>query len=264
MPTVVSKDGTRIAYDRAGSGPAVILVNGALQTRRRFDALAERLAARFTVYHYDRRGRGDSGDAERYAVDREIEDLDAVIAAAGASASVYGASSGATLALKAAARGSRIATLLLWEPIFLVDRSRPGLPVDYLDHLRDLIAADRRGDAVEYFLTAGVGLPPQAVTPMRAIPRWPALEAVAHTLPYDAAIVRDVMTGEPIAHELWGRVEAATLVMDGGATPWISAAADAVAGVLPHATRRTLPGQPHDVPREAVAPVIVDFCGREK
>src|SRR4029077_8028142 len=123
-----------------------------------------------------------SGDTQPYAVQRELEDIDALIAVAGGRAALYGTSSGATLALKAAAHGSTVSALLLWEPIFLVDHSRPGLPADYRAHLAHLIETGRRGDAVEYFLTVGAGMPPQFVAPMRTMPMWPALETTAHTL----------------------------------------------------------------------------------
>lgn len=160
MEKVMSKDGTMIAVEKTGSGPALVLVDGAFVHRAidQFPAsLAELLAPRFTVAHYERRGRGESGDTTPYAVEREIEDLAAVVEAAGGSASVLGMSSGAVLALEAAVRGVAIERLLMWEPPFVVDDSRPPLPDDYVAHLDELVAAGRRGDAMEYALTTAVG-----------------------------------------------------------------------------------------------------------
>jgi alpha-beta hydrolase superfamily lysophospholipase len=180
MDTVTSNDGTAIAFDRSGEGPAVILVGGAFQHRAFGTAdLAARLAGDCAVLNYDRRGRGGSGDTLPYAVERELEDLEALIEEAGGSASLYGSSSGCNLALLAARRGLAVTKLALWEPNFLVDESRPPLPDDYVAHLDELVAAGRRGDAVEYMMTAAVGLPPEFVTPMPEMPMWAGMEEVA-------------------------------------------------------------------------------------
>jgi len=258
METVTSRDGTRIAFDRVGAGPAVILVGGALQ-HRAFDPstaeLASMLGERLTVFHYDRRGRGDSGDTPPYAVERELEDLDALMDAAGGAASLYGASSGGNLALKAAEQGRPVRKLALWEPNFRVDDSRPPLPNDYVAQLEERVAAGRRADAVEYFLTTAVGLPPEAAEQMRHAPMWPGMEEVAHTVAYDGVIV-DGFTLRP--DELAG-VRTPTLVMDGGQTPWMSSGARALAQALPGATHRRLEGQEHGVAPAAIAPVLVEF-----
>ncbi len=259
MSKVTSKDGTAIAFDRSGKGPAVILVAGALQPRTGNAQLAELLSENFTVFNYDRRGRGDSGDTQPYAAEREIEDIEALIDAAGGSTALYGSSSGAVLALKAAASGLKVSKLALWEPNFLVDNSRPALPKDYVAQLNALVAAGRRGDAVELFMTAGVGLPTEFVTPMRAMPMWPFMEAVAHTLSYDGAIVADTLNGKPVTAKQWTSITMPTIVMDGGATPWLSTGAEAIAKTLPKAKRQTLEGQTHDVAPEAIAPVLEEF-----
>lgn len=258
MRTVTSSDGTAIAFERSGEGPAVILVDGALGSRASgpMGPLAPLLAPHFTVFMYDRRGRGDSGDTAPHAVAREVEDLDALITAAGGSAFVYGISSGAALALEAAASGLAITKLALYEAPFIVDDSRPPVPADYVPHLIDLIAAGRRGDAVELFMTQAVGMPVEAVAPMRRAPRWPGLEAVAHTLVYDGTIMGDCSA--PI--ERAASVTIPTLVMDGGASPvQMRNAAQAVAAALPSAQRRTLDGQTHDVAAAVLAPVLVEF-----
>jgi len=259
MNMVTSKDGTAIAFDRSGKGPAVILVGGALQPRMGNAQLAELLSKDLTVFNFDRRGRGESGDTQPYTAEREFEDIKALIDEAGGSASLYGSSSGAVLALKAAAWGLKVSKLALWEPNFLVDNSRPALPEDYVAQLNKLVAAGRRGDAIELFMTAGVGMPAEFVTPMRTMPMWPAMEAVAHTLAYDGSVVADTLNGKPVRAEQWTTVTMPTIVMDGGTIPWLSTGGEAFARVLPNAQRRTLEGQTHDVAPEAIAPVLSEF-----
>src|SRR5262245_11834690 len=257
MNSVTAADGTTIAFDRSGSGAALVLVGGAFQHRAldpRTAKLAELLASQLTVYHYDRRGRGDSGDAPPYAVEREIEDLAALIDGTGGSASVFGMSSGANLALRAAAHGLPIEKLALYEPFLIVDDSRPPLPADYESTLTELVSAGRRGDAVAYFMTTAVGLPSEFVEPMRQEPFWPAFEAVAHTLPYDAAVVADAGSGSPTPLQQWASLEMPTLVLDGGdSQPCQHNADEQLAATLPHADLRTLEGQSHEVAPEVLA-----------
>jgi pimeloyl-ACP methyl ester carboxylesterase len=260
---VTSKDGTAIAFDRTGEGAPLVLVGGAFQHRaidQRTTKLAELLARCFTVIHYDRRGRGDSGDTAPYAKEREVEDLGALIEEAGGEASVFAMSSGGALALDAASRGLPITKLALYEPPFIVDDSRPPLPESYVTRLERLVSAGRRGDAVEYFMTEAAGMPAEAVAPMREASFWPAFEAVAHTLAYDGAFVHDVSRGSPLPLARWDSVTAPTLVVDGGASPEsVHSAAQALADVLPRARRRTLEGQTHDAAPEALAPVLEEF-----
>jgi pimeloyl-ACP methyl ester carboxylesterase len=266
MDIVTSEDGTSIAFDRAGQGPALILVGGAFQHRASDShtaRLAELLAPGLTVYHYDRRGRGDSGDTAPYAVEREIEDLDALIQDAGGSAFVFGMSSGAVLAVDAAARGRAVAKLALYEPPFIVDDSRAPLPPGYTEQLTELLASGRRGDAVELFMTEAVGLPAEAVTPMRGAPFWSTFEDVAHTLRYDNAIMQDRVSGNPLPADRWASVTMPTIVMDGDASPtWARNAVQALVEVLPNAERRTLEGQTHQVDPEVLAPVLREFFAR--
>jgi dihydrofolate reductase/pimeloyl-ACP methyl ester carboxylesterase len=261
--TVNSKDGTRIAFDRVGEGPPVILVGGAFSERRYKGMLqlADLLASRFTVINYDRRGRGDSGDTAPYSVERELEDLGALIESAGGSASVWGMSSGAVLALRAAAAGLRIEKLALYQPPFTVDRTGHLPPEDLGPRLAELIAAGRRGQAVKYFITKGMGAPAVFVGLMRlAPPMWRRLKAVAHTLPYDYAIMGDTVNGKPLAPEPWGSVAAPTLVIDGAKSPAsLRSAADALAEVVPHARRRTLEGQSHSVSMKMSRLVVSQF-----
>ena len=262
MSEVRSKDGTPIAFDRSGAGPPLIVVLGALNDRSSAAPFAEALGPNFTLYAYDRRGRGDSGDTPPYAVDREVEDIDALISEAGGSAVVYGHSSGAVLALEAAARGLAIPKLALYEPPFIVDDSRPSLPGNYVATLQELASSGRRGDAVAYFMTAGVGLPAEMADQMRGAPMWPALEELAPTLVYDGIIMGDTMSGRALPSEWAISVTVPTLVMDGGASPaWQRNAVRALADLLPHAQGRSLEGQDHDVAPEVLAPVLVEFFG---
>src|SRR5229473_1793970 len=182
MKTVVSADGTKIAFDQTGEGPPVILVVGAFNDRATGAPLAKALESRFTVLNYDRRGRGASGDTQPYAVEREVEDLDALIREVGGAARVFGYSSGGSLALEAAARGLNITKLALYEAPFMVgdDDSRPRPPKDMARQLAKLVASGRRGDAVELFQTEMVGIPEQVVVQIRHAPFRPALEAAAH------------------------------------------------------------------------------------
>ena len=256
---VTSSDGTTIAFDRSGDGPAVVLVSGALGNRMSNAQLAALLAPHFTVFNYDRRGRGDSGDTAPYAVEREIEDLEAVVNETGGSAFVFGTSSGGNLALEAAVHGVAITKLALWEPNFIVDDGRAPLPDDYVDRLTELVSTGRRGAAVEFFMTKAVGLPPAFVAPMRDMPMWPAMEAEAHTLAYDGTVVANGMTGKPLSAEQWASVTVPTLVIDGGESPWLTAGAQAIAEVLPNAERRTLEGETHDVAPNAIAPVLHQY-----
>src|SRR5215203_6089739 len=255
MNRVQSIDGTSIAFDRSGEGQAIVMVGGGSVDRMANAPLAALLNEHFTVFNYDRRGRGDSGDTAPYAVEREIEDIDALINEAGGSASVYGTSSGAALALEAAASGLAITKLALWEPPFMVEgRTRP--PADTARILTELVAAGRRGDAVEYFMANVVGLPPEFVAEAKKAPWWPAQEALAHTLAYDATIMGDYS----LPTERAASVMVPALVIDGGASfPWIGKTAQAIADIIPEAQRRTLEGQTHNVTPEAIARVLEEF-----
>jgi pimeloyl-ACP methyl ester carboxylesterase len=256
MKTVTSKDGTTIVFDQLGEGTPIIFVNGALSDRSAVAAVAALLAPHFTVFAYDRRGLGSSGDTAPYAVEREVEDLEALIGEAGGSAFVFGHSSGAVLALEAAAHGLAITRLALYEPPFIVDDSRPRPPQDFAAQLAELIASGRRGDAVALFLTKGVDLPADAVAQMRNAPMWPAFEAMAHTLVYNTTI----MGNFSVPAERVGSVTIPTLVLDGGESPaWARRAVQVVVDALPNAQRRTLKGQTHGAAPQILAPVLEEF-----
>jgi pimeloyl-ACP methyl ester carboxylesterase len=258
MSTVKSKDGTAIAYDRIGHGPAVVLVDGALCSRKfgPMEPLAAHLAPHFTIYTYDRRGRGESGDTQPFAVEREVEDIAALIAEAGGSAGVYGISSGAALALEAARQLPTMVTkLALYEPPYSLEADYAPRWQAYRTQLDALLAEGRRGDAVELFMRL-VGAGDEGVAGMRQSPVWPLFEAVAPTLRYDAAELGD----SRVPTERAATVAMPTLVMAGEATfPFIQQAAQALADALPHGEHRTLEGQTHEVAAEALAPVLDAF-----
>jgi pimeloyl-ACP methyl ester carboxylesterase len=245
--TVTSKDGTAIAFTRLGTGPAIVLVSPALGDHTGNDQLARFLNRNLTVLNYDRRGRGASADTPPYAVEREIEDIEALIDAAGGSAYVFGSSSGAVLALEAAnGLGNKVKALFMYEPPFIVDNSHAPLPADYLAHLDELISAGRRAEAVEYFMSKAVGVPDEMLAQMRNAPMWPSLEALAHTLVYDGHIMGDTMSGSPLPAHRWVSITAPALIMDGEKSPdWIHHAAMAIAALLPRAQYRTLEGLDH-------------------
>ena len=254
--TVTSADGTAIAFDEFGGGPPLIMVGAAFNTRSTTEPLAVALQDRFTIFNYDRRGRGDSGDTPPYLVEREIEDIDALITSAGGSSAVFGYSSGATLALRAAASGSAISKLALYEPPFLVDDSRPPLPPDLPQQLAELISTGRRGDAVELYQTKAVGIPEDVVKQMRQAPFRPALEAIAHTLVYDATIVGDLT----LPTQLIAGITTPALVITGEhSPPLLRNAARAVAETLPSGELSTLAGQTHDISPDATAAVLAAF-----
>jgi pimeloyl-ACP methyl ester carboxylesterase len=213
------------------------------------------------VFSYDRRGRGDSEDASPYSVEREIEDIEALVDEAGGAAFVHGHSSGAVLALETAAKlPAKVRKLSLYEPPFIIDDSRPLPPENYVSRISELIKANRRGDAVAFFMTEVVGTPIDAVVQMRSAPTWPALEVLAHTLPYDIAILGHNMAGNPLPARQWATATAPALVMDGGASPaWIRNSAQALADVLPNAQHRSLEGQAHNAAPEILAPEIERF-----
>lgn len=257
METVTSRDGTTIAFHRTGDGPAVVLVAGALGTRGSGPGELEVLlaAAGFTAYGYDRRGRGDSGNTLPYAVEREIEDLEAVIGAAGGTAYVFGMSSGGQLALRSARALPQIHKLAVYEPPIIVDDSREPLPPDYVQRLD----AASPGEALTIFLTDAIGLPGPILDQMRGGPIWPALEGVAHTLAYDGRVVGDTMSGHPLGAE-WGEVAAPVLVVTGGASDrFMRDGGEALAALLPRASCEVLDGQDHNVDPKALAPLLIDF-----
>jgi pimeloyl-ACP methyl ester carboxylesterase len=261
MKKVTSNDGTEIAYDQRGNGPALILVDGALCYRSfgPMPQLAELLAPHFTVYNYDRRGRGDSGDLQPYAIAREIEDIEALINEAGGSAFVFGTSSGGALALEAAIKlGNKIKKLAIYEPPYNSDEAVRQPWKEYRKELAELLAAGRRGDAAALFMRS-VGTPEEQIEEMSHAPIWPMFEAVAPTLAYDAAVLGE---DRSVPTERAAKVRVPTLVMNGTIIPFMLGTAQALAKSIPNAQHRTLEGQPHDVNLEVLAPVLVEFFNK--
>lgn len=268
METVTSKDGTRIAYDRTGRGEPVILVAGAFSYRKYPGQmkLAELLSPHFTVFNYDRRGRGDSGDTPPYRVEREVEDLQALRAATGGPAYVWGLSSGAALCLRAAA-GLQIKKLALQEPPFVVEARDRRPPADLHARVSELIAADQRGAAVKYYMTDGMGAPAFVIPMLKVMPgAWAKMTAVAHTLPYDALLCEGYQTGQPLPAGEWDSVTMPTLVMSGTereSPAFLCHGAAAVAKALPNAELVVRKGLGHakKLTPKVIAATLIEFFG---
>jgi len=264
MRTATSKDATTIAYDQWGSGPLVVIVGGAFNDRGTWAELAQALAGDFTVVSYDRRGRGDSGDTEPYAVQREIEDLTAVIAEAGRDRTAYahGVSSGGALLLRAVADGVPVTKASVLEPPYRVAGAPPA-PRDYRRTLRRFIDSGDRSAAVEYFMADTVGVPTEAVAQMKATPAWGYLQTMAHTLLYDA----EAMGGDEhrLPTDLLAGVTVPVLALSSLSTaPWLASAADAVARAVPGGRHQRLEGGFHDVPPAVLAPALATFYNEER
>lgn len=260
MQKIRSKDGTTIAYVTVGDGPPVVLVPGALNDHRGRASglpLAEQLRAKSTVVCFDRRGRGESGDTAPWALEREIDDIAALIDRVGGRANVYGMSSGGMLALEAAMAGVPIEKLAVYEPPYIVEGTRARVASDYRARLAKAVAEGRPGDAVETFMTEAVQMPAAAVAHIKSQPFWPHLASFGPSLLHDAAIAGD---GSLPAAERLARVRMPALVLDGGASPpWMRAGVHALAQALPDATHRTLDGQTHDVDPALLGAALAEF-----
>ena len=256
--TVTSTDGTMIAYERQGNGDPVIVVNTVAEDRSGLSGVAGLLSEHLTVYTYDRRGRGDSGDTKPYAPQREVEDLTALIETAGQRVGLISGSAGCVLCLDAAtALGDSVRSLYLFEPPFIVNDSRPPMPTDHIEHLESLVATGDRSAAVEYFMTKALLLPAEFVAGMKADPSWVSMERYAHTYAYDGRICAGTQEGKPLPRDRW-QTEAPVLVAIGGNSErHFHDGARALADLLPHVSVETLPGQDHGAlwmaPNEVVA-----------
>jgi pimeloyl-ACP methyl ester carboxylesterase len=268
MQTVTSRDGTRIAYDRYGSGPPVILVGGALGYRQfsKMEELAQLLAERCTVINYDRRGRGDSTEVKPFALEREIEDIQALIETEGGTAPLWGWSSGGALALRAAGAAIGVERLSVYEVPFMVTPEAKRPTSDYGERLDELVAAGDRSGAVRHFMRNAMGIPAPLVALMRLTPMWKELKATAHTLPYDwAALGKHTMYGAPLNPEEWASVTMPTLVVYGAKSPAVlQEGSRALAEVLPNAQLRQLEGGSHNIKMNLLAPVLTEFFTAER
>ncbi|MCG5216043.1 alpha/beta fold hydrolase [Streptosporangium sp. KLBMP 9127] len=259
---VTSADGTTIVFDQSGTGPAVILVTGGFSDRSHpiWAGIAAALAPNFTVFNYDRRGRGDSGDTLPYAMEREIEDLAAVLEAAGSDAAVFGGSSGGALALQAAASGLAMGKLAVFEPPYIVGDARSPIAPNFEAELADLIAEDRRGDVVARFMVEAAEVPESMLGEMRESPFWAGMEAVAHTLVYEAAVVGP---SSALPADRLASIKVPTLVLAGGnSAPWMQKAGEAVAEVVPNAEYQVIEGQAHDASPEILAAPLAKFFAK--
>jgi pimeloyl-ACP methyl ester carboxylesterase len=256
LATVTSRDGTTIAYERTGTGPAVVLVCGGSTDRGSNAGLAAVLSATNTVYNFDRRGRGDSGDTLPYAVEREVEDIAAVIEASGGAAGLYGTSSGGALALHAAAGlGPSVRKLAIWEAPYFVDPAlRP--PLDTVEQYRKRLDAGHPEEAAEYFMAEVVRLPKEFVEYAKTQPFFAGQVKIAHTLVYDGLCMGDYLIPTDVA----ARVAAPSLVLAGGADfPPMIDAARALAAAIPNATFQHLEGQGHNVDPAVIGAVLAAF-----
>jgi pimeloyl-ACP methyl ester carboxylesterase len=261
MDKVISADGTPIAYEAVGNGPTVVLVGGAFCDHHVTAELAAALADDFTAVSYDRRGRGESGDTLPYDVRREIEDIEALIRNFGDRAVLHGISSGGALCLVAAAAGAPVDAVSVLKPPYRVSQDAPRVPDGYTDTLVELTSTGRRGDAVAYFMTKAVGQPPEAVDEARTTPMWPALEAMAHTLAYDAHVMGGDASALP--EQLLADFPVPVLAVHSTGSPeWLAAGATAVAKAVPHGDSAGLDGQFHEVPAGTLAPVLRAFYQR--
>jgi len=257
IPTATSKDGTNIAYDKVGHGPVVILVLGALNSRKSGAKLAKLLASHFTVISYDRRGRGDSTDTAPYAPQREVEDVAALIDEVGGPAYLYGHSSGAAIALEAAINlRKQVRKLAIYEAPFALDDDARKAAKEYNRLLKKLLVSGRNGDAVALFVRS-VGVSDKQIQAMRRMPMWRGLKAMAPTLAYDSDALGE---GHSLPTALLSGITTPTLVMHGGAgSPSMRDAAQAISEAIPNAQLRTLAGQTHGVRPKVLAPVLAEF-----
>ncbi len=258
MSKVISKDGTPIAYSKTGKGEPLIMVDGAMCSRAfgPTPKMAPLLAAHFTVYTYDRRGRNESGDTLPYSVEKEIEDLDALIKEAGGSVYMIGFSSGAALTLNAAAKGLNIKKMILYEAPYVMNMGGHNPPIDAEKQFKQFIASGERGKAVTFFMKDLIGMPAIFPMIMSITPVWKKLKAVAHTLPYDAAVMRDYT----IPAQLAASVDTPTLVAGGEKSPiQLRNSVQKLAEAIPNSELQILKGQNHNVSAGAIVPVMMEY-----
>lgn len=258
MGKVISKDGTSIGYSKTGKGLPLIMVDGAMCSRAFGPTIkmAPMLEEHFTVITYDRRGRNESGDTKPYSTEREVEDLEALVNEAGGPVYMVGFSSGAALTLRAAAKKLNIKKQLLYEAPYVMNMGGHNPPADAEEQFKKLIAADKRGGAVKYFMKDLIGMPAFVPAIMSITPVWSKLKGVAHTLPYDAAVMGDYT----IPNNLAAGVTIPTLVVGGEKSPiQLRNAVQALNKVIPGSQLKMLKGEDHNVSAKAIVPVMVDY-----
>jgi len=258
MSKVISKDGTAIAFQKSDNGPTIIVVDGALCSRAfgPTPKLAPLLADNFSVVNYDRRGRNESGDTAPYSAEREVEDIEALINETGGSAYVVGFSSGAALAFRAAASGLNIRKMVLYEAPYVMNMGGHNPPIDTAEQLKQLIVSGKRSAAVKFFMKDMIGIPGIIPAIMSLTPIWKKLKAVAHTIPYDAAI----MDGFTIPTALAAKINVPTLVMNGSKSPVsLRNASKKLSEIIPNAQYQILEDQTHDVSMRAITPELINY-----
>lgn len=263
MEKLQSKDGATIAYEHIGTGPALILITTTAEDHHSLSGLATQLARNFTVYNYDRRGRGESGNPQLYDPAREIEDLDTLIDIAGGKASLASGSGGCVLALDAATTlGPKAEYLYLYEPPFIIDDSRPPVPANYVEHVTQLVKEGKRSEAIEYFMVQAVGVPTEYIAPMKADPSWEIMSGYAHTLAYDGRIVKGTQDGKPLPRDRW-HIQVPTAVVVGENSPsFFHSGAQALVDLLPAGSYQVLNGQDHSafwMAPEVITQAIINF-----
>jgi pimeloyl-ACP methyl ester carboxylesterase len=252
---VTSHDGTEIAFETSGEGPALVLVGGSLADHQFYVPLAQALAPYFTVYNFDRRGRGQSGDTKPYAVERELEDVAALLATTNEPVFMYGHSAGAALALRAVAAGLTVAKLALADPPF-TPRGEDD-EVAKADHARQAASIQallEQGDvkgSVTFFLQ-DYGLAEEELEAMFQSPAGETMLHCAGTLPYDYALLGDGL----VPTELAAKVNVPTLVMAAAAMPQT---AQALVTVLSNAYFRAMETSAHDLPPADIAETLIEF-----
>ncbi|ONI86587.1 hypothetical protein ALI144C_11405 [Actinosynnema sp. ALI-1.44] len=254
MGTVISADGTPIDFDRTGSGPAVVVLSAGPNDRSPNQPLVDALKPFLTVYTYDHRGRGRSGDTPPHTAEREFEDLAAVIAEAGGSAGVFGSSGNGNIAIEAALHGVPISRIAMWEPPYIVAGARSAVPPDWGKTVQRAIDAGKPDEGIYYWLTEVIEVPAEFVTQMRGTPFWDSMTAAAQGLVYDAEVLRGFTLPSTAP-------DVPALVLDGGSTalPWLRTGIEALLELLPDARHESLEGQPHDVAPDAIAPTLIKF-----
>ena len=256
---VISQDGTRIAYETWGQGPALITVGGTTCDRVLMRSTAQAFGEYFATINYDRRGRGESGDTSPYAVDREIEDIAALIEEAGGSACLYGHSSGAALVLHAVAAGLPVERFVLHDPPYAPDEPSQDAARAFARDIRDLLNQDKGAEAIEMTFR-GTGMPEDMIAEMRTSPRWPALIALAPTLAYDSAVMGDIDRGGSIPEDLAARATRPGLVLVGGQSQeFMMEVSRRLAALLPAGDHRVIEGQDHVVSPDILAPIVAEF-----
>lgn len=260
MPFITSKDGTKIAYEVRGIGPALLLVDGAMCSRDMgpMPAIADALSDKFSVWIFDRRGRGGSGNNLPWTMEKEIDDITALLDAMGDNPMMFGISSGALLAARAAA-GGKVTRLALFEAPMIVDGTHPPMPADFVPGIERHVANGKPSEAAKDFMRY-VGMPGIALFIMSMLPFWKKVTVNAHTLPYDLSFVEPYQAGKPLKKSDWADISMPVLVMDGGKSPtYMRNAQKQWADILPDAQYKTLPGQTHNVKTDAIAPELRTF-----